>query len=134
MQIGSHLRYVINRWLRTSKNSQFHSQAQLSEHDSTSTNLSQRTDKLSKHSSSSDHLIDPIIVNNFMDLSVRFQMADRAIELYQILQSRQEKDQRLQTADIQRNCASNQTENNEKHICYSHNASIQVGILIKAYG
>lgn len=69
-----------------------------------------------------------------MDLSVRFQMADRAIELYQILQSRQEKDQRLLASDNERSHDGNQAENDDKQLFYSHNASIQVGILIKAYG
>ena len=77
--------------------------------------------------------IDPIIVNNYMDLSVRFQMAEKAIEMHSLIERKRSN---IGGYLIDKSYLEAKSPNKKKDSSkfYSHNECIQVGILIKAYG
>jgi pentatricopeptide repeat protein len=74
--------------------------------------------------------MDIVILNSFMDLCVRYSMAERAIEVYELAQS----------SDLSIILDNSSVENADCTLDLSmdydgsHNVSIQIGILIKAYG
>ena len=76
--------------------------------------------------------LDIIILNSFMDLCVRYSLADKAIQIYNEAGSKQkfstmgDQESQLEIAEFK---ADPEEENKQ-----DHNLSIQMGILIKAYG
>lgn len=82
--------------------------------------------------------IDDIILNSYMDLCVKFQVPGHAIQMYEMIKSanvRHQGDELKQGNSAAENSTSDQSEAAEGELSNaSKNKSIQVGILIKAYG
>jgi len=80
-----------------------------------------------------------VILNSYMDLCVRYSMADKAIDLFnevnrnQKLENQSSKTLQIDEMEYPLECLEISTSqiDSEKH---DHNMSIQMGILIKAYG
>lgn len=74
-------------------------------------------------------MIDDIILNSFMDLCVKFKIPDDAIHIYEMTKSDEPQFKNTDELD-----SDNDPASMAEKACSTKNKSIQVGILIKAYG
>jgi len=88
--------------------------------------------------------IEDIIINSYMDLCVKFKVAERAIALYEVIQNRSKnsassgvahKNSKNQEAmDPKQEEKKEETDQRDEIAKKNQNKAIQMGILIKVYG